>query len=119
MGGLPVQHRRGPALLSDPGSGLPKTRQHAEHEAGHEPKNERRPGPNGCRRYVRRRFAKALPEIATALIEQAKQGKLPELKVLVELSDLDGKRRSAEAARPRGKTIEDRLMEDWRKEPLD
>ncbi len=68
---------------------------------------------------MRRRVADALPKIADRLIGEALQGGLPALKVLVQLAGLDEKEPAKETSRPRGKTIEEKLMEDWRKEPLD
>ena len=77
------------------------------------------PSARNCKPYVRRRLASALPEIADALIDRAQQGSLPELKMLVQMSGLDEKGAAGAAERRRGKSLEEMLMKDWRKEPLD
>ena len=77
------------------------------------------PSAKNCRPYVRRRLARALPEIADALIDKAQTGSLPELKMLVQMSGLDDKDTSSPAEKRRGKSLEEMLMEDWRKESMD
>lgn len=83
------------------------------------PESGKPPSAKNCKPYVRKRLAKALPEIANALIEKAREGSLPELKMLVQMSGLDEKNASGSVEKRRGKSLEQMLMEDWRKEPLD
>ena len=118
MSSLHGRSRDGPELVPDARSELPEQQVQGTEEQEAKPKR-RRPGPNGCRKYLRGRVADALPEIADTLIAKAIAGALAELKVLVQLSGLDEKKPAKEASRPRGRTIEEKLMEDWRKEPLD
>ena len=79
-----------------------------------------KPEPEDVRRYVRKRLAEALPEIADTLVKEAVGGGLDELKVLVQMSGIDTK---APPEKPRsrrtGRTLEQILLHDWRKEPLD
>ncbi len=77
------------------------------------------PSAKNCKPYVRKRLAKALPEIANVLIDKAQQGGLAELKMLVKMSGLDDRVAQGTEAKRRGKTLKEMLMEDWRKEPLD
>jgi hypothetical protein len=76
-------------------------------------------GAKSTKRYVRERFVAALPKIADTLIENAEAGRVPEIKLLVELSGLEQKGTRAKPAKPRGKSFAEWLEEDWRKEPLD
>ena len=111
MSGLPHIKQDAPALVA--------SRRPEPHATEAEAEWHRRPGPDDCRRYLRLRVADALPLIADKLIDAALQGALPEIKLLVQLTGIDEKEPAQEASRPRGKTIEEKLMEDWRKEPLD
>jgi hypothetical protein len=77
------------------------------------------PGPATCKKYMRRRLAKDLPAIANHLLDGAREGNLGYIKMLVQLCGLDDKEIPKPAAPKRGKTLEELLMEDWRKEPAD
>ena len=79
----------------------------------------RRPGPRNCKPYMRKRLARALPEIADALLKEARHGKLPELKMLMQLSGLDDKDPNPPSKRFGGRTFEDILLDGWRKENED
>ena len=74
------------------------------------------PRPKYCRVFARARFAEALPEISDALLKQAKDGSVPHLKLLVQLSGLDKAEVVPRATRRRGKSLEAVLMEEWRKD---
>ena len=105
------------------GSNLPAVQQPAQHSA--EPsklhtlrgKTIRPPRAKNCKRYMKERLAEALPEIADALLDAARQGKLPELKMAVQMSGLDEKQVVPALKRFGGRSFEDILLEDWRKEP--
>ena len=75
--------------------------------------------PRSFKRYMRERLAAALPEIADSLIKAAIGGKIAELKMLLEMSGLNEKDLAPDPLKRRGKTLEEMLMDDWRKEPAD
>lgn len=77
------------------------------------------PTAKGVKRFMRRCLAQAMPEIAKTLLTAAKAGKLPELKIAIELSGLHDKNITAKTPKRRGRTFEEILMDDWRKEPVD
>jgi hypothetical protein len=72
-----------------------------------------------CKQYMRKRLARALPRIANGLIKGAREGNLGDLKMLVQMCFLDDKEPPKPAGPRRGKTLEELLMDDWRKEPTD
>ncbi len=74
------------------------------------------PRPAYCRTYARARFAEALPVIAARLIEEAKQGSVPHLRALLELTGLNKGDVVPGASKRRGKSLEAVLMEQWRKD---
>jgi len=75
------------------------------------------PGPRTCKQYMRKRLAKALPQIANNLIKGSLEGNLGDLKILVQMCFLDEREAPKPAGPRRGKTLEELLMDDWRKEP--
>ncbi len=74
------------------------------------------PRPKYCRTFARARFAEALPEIAETLLTQAKGGSVPHMKLLIELSGLNKGDVVPRAMKPRGKSLQAILEEEWQKE---
>ena len=108
-----------PVLRDEPWSGDTPAEALAAENTPDAKKTIRRPGPGSCKTYMRKRLAKALPEIADALIAAAIAGDLPALKMLVQLSGLYDKETAPVSKRFGGRSFEEILLEDWRKEPLD
>ena len=77
------------------------------------------PGPETCKRYARERLAQALPAIVSRLIGDALKGELAALKMILQIADLDGKEPAPVTPPHHCKSLEQMLMEDWRKETLD
>jgi len=77
------------------------------------------PSPKSRKRYMRERFAAALPEVATSLLRGAKEGKLAELKVVLQMCDADERKTTPKTKRFGGRTFEEILMEGWGKEQGD
>ncbi len=77
------------------------------------------PGPETCKRYTRERLAHALPAIVNRLIGDAVKGELAALKMILQIADLDGKEPGPVTPPHHCKSLEQMLMEDWRKETLD
>jgi hypothetical protein len=75
--------------------------------------------PKSRRRYMRERLAAALPEIATSLLRGAKEGRMAELKVVMQMCESEDKKTTVKAKRFGGRSFEDILMEGWGKEQLD
>lgn len=74
------------------------------------------PRPKYCRTFARARFAEALPEIADTLLQQAKGGSIPHMKLLIELSGLNKGDVVPRVTKRRGKSLEAMLEEEWQKE---
>ena len=74
------------------------------------------PRPKYCRTFARARFAEALPEIAETLLKQAKDGSVPHMKLLIELSGLNKGDVVPRATKKRGKSLQAILEEEWQKE---
>ena len=66
------------------------------------------------RNYCRDVAMQSLTEIATKLAEMAKGGSVPHLKALLQMSGLD---KGGPVARPKSRTLEEILMEQWRNDP--
>ena len=71
--------------------------------------------PKFFKTFARSRFAEALPEIMSVLLDKAKKGSVSHLKVLVELSGLE-KDPDPKKSKPRGKSLEVILKEQWAKD---
>lgn len=59
-----------------------------------------------------------LPLILDTLLEQARAGSLPHMKLLLELCGLDKGKLAPQEPAKREKTLEEILTEQWRNEPL-
>ena len=73
------------------------------------------PRPRYCRVFVRKRMAEEMPRLMDVLLEQAKQGSLGHLKMLVQLAGLDKGEVKPKVQR-REKSLEAILMEQWDKD---
>ena len=65
----------------------------------------------------RRTLEDAIPEVATKLAEQAKEGSVAHIKLLLQLLGLDNDGFVIAEARPQEKTLEQILLEQWHKQP--
>ena len=74
------------------------------------------PRPAYCRVYTRARFAEALPELTHTLVREAKRGSVAHLKLLVLICGLDKGEVKPVGRRRQGKSLEQVLMEDWKRE---
>ena len=81
-----------------------------------EAKTEATPPPHRCRNYVRRRVAKALPAIVRVLIEQAMEGSVAHMALLIKTAGLDQKGEPMEPAKRREKGLEQILREQWERD---
>jgi hypothetical protein len=66
---------------------------------------------------ARRTLMKAVPASAEALAKGVGSGSVPHIKLLLQLVGLDEGGLCPEIVRPREKTLEEIVMEQWRKEP--
>ena len=66
---------------------------------------------------ARRSLMQAIPETACALATGASGGSVPHIKLLLQLVGLDEGSMGPETAKRREKTLEEIVMEQWRKEP--
>jgi hypothetical protein len=66
---------------------------------------------------ARRTLQEAVPEVATKLVEQAKTGNIPHMKLLLQLLGLEDGGLTPTRVGPREKTLEEVLMEQWNNEP--
>jgi hypothetical protein len=66
---------------------------------------------------ARKSLMDAIPGSAKALADGASSGSVPHIKLLLQLVGLDDGELAPETVRPREKTLEEILMEQWRKEP--
>jgi hypothetical protein len=73
------------------------------------------PRPANCRKFARARFAEQLPKIMVKLTEQALDGSVPHMKLLLELTGLD-KAEPPQTAQRKEKSLEAILLEQWRKD---
>ncbi len=77
------------------------------------------PDSTSCKRYMQQRLAAVLPLIANGLINEALNGDLPALKLILQMAELEDKEPEPAGPPHRCKTLEEMLIEDWQKEPLD
>jgi hypothetical protein len=68
-------------------------------------------------KWARKRLMEAIPEAAKALATGASSGSVPHIKLLLELVGLDEGELGPETECRREKTLEEIVMEQWRKEP--
>ena len=73
------------------------------------------PRPRYCRVFARKRIAEEMPTLIDMLLDQARQGSLGHLKVLVQLAGLDKGEVKPKVQR-REKSLEAILMEQWAKD---
>ena len=73
----------------------------------------RAPRPKYCRVFVRKRVAESMPAIVHALIEQAKQGSLPHLTLLLKTAGLDTKGELVPTTKRKSKGLATILKEKW------
>jgi hypothetical protein len=66
---------------------------------------------------ARRTLEEAIPEVAAKLAEQAKEGSVAHMKLLLQLLGLDEDGFVIAEARPQEKTLEQILLEEWHKQP--
>jgi hypothetical protein len=66
---------------------------------------------------ARRTLEEAIPEVAAKLAEQAKEGSVAHMKLLLQLLGLDDDGFVIAEARPQEKTLEQILLEEWQKQP--
>ncbi|ADW67121.1 hypothetical protein AciX9_0030 [Granulicella tundricola MP5ACTX9] len=71
--------------------------------------------PRFFKTFARKQFAEALPVIVSVLLDKAKSGSVSHLKLLVELSGLE-KDPDPKKMKPRGKSLEAILTEQWAKD---
>ena len=106
-------------------TGMPTDRVQGRFVAEGEPERQDRaceevrraaPRPAHCKRFAKARFAEALPEVMRTLLEQVKNGSVPHLKVVLELTGLDKDEAAPRRSKPKEKTLEQILLEQWRKD---
>jgi len=73
----------------------------------------RAPRPKYCRVFVRKRVAESMPAIVHALIEQAKQGSVPHLTLLLKTAGLDTKGELVPTTKRKSKGLATILKEKW------
>jgi hypothetical protein len=66
---------------------------------------------------ARKSLMEAVPETATALADGAKEGSVPHIKLLLQLVGLDEAGFAPIVVRPKEKTLEELVMEQWYREP--
>lgn len=66
---------------------------------------------------ARKSLIEAVPESATALAEGASSGSVPHIKLLLQLVGLDQAGLAPVVVRPKEKTLEEFVMEQWYREP--
>ena len=77
------------------------------------------PDSASCKRYMQERLAAVLPLIANGLINEALNGDLPALKLILQMAELEDKEPEPVGPPHRCKSLEEMLIEDWQKEPFD
>ena len=75
------------------------------------------PRPRYCRTFTRARVAEALPEIVERFAEEAKKGSIAHVKVLMKIGGLDTGDVVPKAAKRRGKSVIQALLENLRDDP--
>ena len=75
------------------------------------------PRPRYCRTFTRARVAEALPEIVERFAEEAKQGSIAHVKVLMKIGGLDTGDVVPKATKRRGKSVIQALLENLRDDP--
>ncbi len=79
----------------------------------------RAPRPDACKKYVRTRVARALPELMRLLIAKAAEGSIAHMKLVIQIGGLD-KIDAVPGPKPkRGKSLEQILNEAWEKDQKD
>ena len=113
---MKTQHPLNEPRLEDEAASRPETLPEAEPKP--DGKTAAAPTPGACQRYMRQRFADALPTIADFLLAAAKGGDLPCLKMVLQIAQLEDEP-EVDLTPHRCKSLEEMLMDDWRKEPTE